>query len=55
MRESITVKVLRFAHVRSEDNLEDILTKALPNPAFHRLFKSILFRVTAHVKTEHDA
>ena len=55
VREAIAAKVLRFAHVRLEDNLADILTKALPNPAFHRLLKPILFRVSAHVKTEHDA
>ena len=55
VREAVAAKVLRFAHIRSEENLADILTKALPNPAFHRLLKPILFRVPAHVKTEHDA
>ena len=55
MREAIAGKLLRFAHIRSEENLADILTKALPNPAFHRLLKPILFRVPAHVKTEHDS
>ena len=55
VREAIAAKVLRFTHIRSEENLADILTKALPNPAFHRLLKPILFRVPVHVKTEHDA
>ena len=55
VREAVASKVLSFAHVRSDENLVDILTKALPNPAFHRLLKPILFRVPAHVKTGHDA
>ena len=55
VRKAVAAKVLSFAHVRSEDNLADILTKALPNPSFHRLLKPILFRLPAHVKTEHDA
>ena len=55
VREAVAAKVLRFTHIRSEEHLADILTKALPNPAFHRLLKPILFRVPAHVKTEHDA
>ena len=55
VRKAVAAKVLRFAHIRSEDNLADILTKALPNSAFHRLLKPILFRVPAHVKTERDA
>ena len=55
MREAVAAKVLRFVHVRSEENLADILTKALPNPAFYKLLKPILFRVSAYIKTEHDA
>ena len=55
VREVVVAKVLRFVHVRSEENLADILTKALPNPAFHRLLKPTLFRVPAHVKTDNDA
>ena len=55
MREAVATKVLRFAHIRSEENLADILTKTLPNLAFYALIKPILFRVPAHVKTEHDA
>ena len=54
VREAAATKVLRFAHVRSEKNLAGILTKALPNPAFHTLLKPILFRVPAHVKTKRD-
>ena len=55
VREAVAAKVLRLVHVRSEDNLTDILTKALPNSASHTLLKPILFRVPAHAKTEHDA
>ena len=52
VREAIAAKVLRFAHIRSEENLADILTKPLPNPAFHSLIKPILFRVPAHVREQ---
>ena len=55
VREDIASKVLRFAHIKSEDNLVDILTKALPNPDFHRLLKPILFKVPTHAKIEHGA
>ena len=55
VREAVAANVLRFAHVRSEDKLSDVLTKALPNLAFHTLLKPIPFKVPAHVRTEHDA
>ena len=52
VREAIAAKILRFSHIRSEENLADILTKPLPNPAFHSLVKPILFRVPAHVRDQ---
>ena len=52
VREAIAAKILRFAHVRSEDNLADILTKPLANPSFHALVKPILFRVPVHVREQ---
>ena len=55
VREAVAAKVMRFAHIRSEENLADILIKALPNPAFHTMLKPILFRMPAYVKTEHVA
>ena len=49
VREAIAAKILRFAHVRSEENLADILTKPLANPIFYSLMRPILFRVPVHV------
>ena len=37
VREAIAAKVMRFAHIRSEENLADILTKPMTNPAFYAL------------------
>ena len=52
VREAIAAKILRFAHVRSEENLADILTKPLANPIFHYLVRPILFRVPMHVRLD---
>jgi hypothetical protein len=38
-------KVMRFAYVKSEENLSDILTKSLSNERFHHLVKNWLFPV----------
>jgi hypothetical protein len=45
VREVIAAKVMRFAYVKSEDNVSDILTKPLSNERFHHLVKNWLFRV----------
>jgi hypothetical protein len=45
VREAIAAKILRFAYIRSEENVSDILTKPLANQAFHYLAKKLLFRV----------
>jgi hypothetical protein len=45
VREAIAEKVMRFAYVKSEDNVSDILTKPLSNEKFHHLVKNWLFRV----------
>ena len=52
MREAIAAKAMRFAHIRSEQNIADVLTKALPNPSFHALVRPILFRVPGHVRDQ---
>jgi hypothetical protein len=36
---------MRFANVKSKENVNDILTKALSNERFHHLIKNWLFRV----------
>ena len=44
IREMIACKVLRFASIKSEFNLSDVLTKPLPRTTFRRLIKPLLFR-----------
>jgi hypothetical protein len=44
VQEAIAAKVLRFAYVRSEANVSNILTKPLCNEKFHYLVKKWLFR-----------
>jgi hypothetical protein len=44
VQEDIAAKVLRFAHVRYEENVTDNLTKTFCNEKFHCLVKKWLFR-----------
>ena len=50
VRESIAAGILQFAHIKSTDNIADIMTKPLPNQQFHTLAKEVLFRTPVHVK-----
>jgi hypothetical protein len=45
VREAIAAKVMRFAYVKSEENVSDILTKPLSNENFHYIVKNWLFCV----------
>jgi hypothetical protein len=45
VREAIAAKVMRFAFVKSEENIRNILTKPLSNERFHHLVKNWLFCV----------
>ena len=45
VREAIAAKVMRFAYIKSEENVSDILTKPLSNEKFQYLMKKWLFRV----------
>ena len=45
VQEAIAAKVMRFAYVKSDENVSDILTKPLSNEKFHHLVKNWLFRV----------
>ena len=45
VREAIAAKVMRFAYVKSDENVSDRLTKPLSNEKFHYLVKNWLFRV----------
>ena len=48
--ESIAAGVMNFVHIKSTENIADILTKPLPNQQFHYLAKNILFWAPAHVR-----
>ena len=45
IREAIAGKIIKFAHIPSEMNYADILTKPLSGQAFYRLVKPLLFCV----------
>ena len=52
VREAIAGKVIKFAHIRSEKNIADIMTKPLGNRTFYSLVKPILFQTPSHVCKE---
>jgi hypothetical protein len=45
VREAIATRIMRFAYIKSEENVSDVLTKPLINEKFHDLKKRWLFRV----------
>jgi hypothetical protein len=45
VREAIAARIMRFAYIKSEENVSDVLTKSLNNEKFHYLMKTWLFRV----------
>jgi hypothetical protein len=45
VREDIAARMMRFAYIKSEENVSDVLTKPLSNEKFHYLMKRWLFRV----------
>ena len=44
VRESIAAKFIRFQHIKSEENMADLLTKPLPHAIFEKLIAKCLFR-----------
>jgi hypothetical protein len=52
VREATETKLIHFESVRSEKNVNDILTKALKNESFHRLMKKQLFLVADKTSLE---
>jgi hypothetical protein len=45
IREAIAARIMRFAYIKSEENVSDVLKKPLSNERFHYLMKRLLFRV----------
>jgi hypothetical protein len=43
--EAIAARIMRFAYVKSEESVSDVLTKPSSNEKFHNLMKRRLFRV----------
>ena len=52
VREAIAAKILRFAHIPSETNIADVLTKPLVGETFYSIIKSLFFRVPKSVMKE---
>ena len=44
IRESIAAGFIEYAHIRSEHNMADLLTKALPRALFERISSEYPFR-----------
>jgi hypothetical protein len=45
VREAIAARIMRFAYIKSEENVSVVLTNPLSNDKFHYLMKRWLFRV----------
>ena len=52
IRESIAVELIRYGHIRSEENVADLLTKPLGKQVFDRLCAQYLFRNAETTKAE---
>ena len=52
VREAIAAGIIRFYHIRSEDNLADVLTNPLPHCIFYRLIRPWLFCAPEHIEHE---
>ena len=50
VRETIAAKIMRFAHINSEQNLSDLMTKSLGGKPFYQLVKGLLFRVPSSLE-----
>ena len=55
VRESIAAGFIEFAHINSDQNLADILTKPLANPSFDRITTECLFRNSKATSGEKQA
>jgi hypothetical protein len=45
VREAISVRIMRFAYIKTEENVSDVLKKPVSIAKFHYLMKRWLFRV----------
>lgn len=54
VRESIAAGFIKYGHIRSEDNLADLLTKSFSRSVFEKLCSQYIFRRPASVKGRED-
>src|SRR5687768_1325825 len=52
VRESIAAGFIRYGHIRSEENVADLLTKPLPKAVFLRLCSKYIFRKAESCKDD---
>jgi hypothetical protein len=52
VRETISARIMRFAYIKSEENVSDVLRQPLSNEKFYYLMKRWLFRVPEKDKYE---
>jgi hypothetical protein len=48
IREAIAARIMRFAYIKSEENVSDVLTKPLSNEKFHYLMKRFNLKISGH-------
>jgi hypothetical protein len=49
VREAIAARIIRFAYIKSEEDVSDVLTKPLGNDKFHDLMNMWIYRVPEKV------
>jgi hypothetical protein len=50
VREAIAARIMRFAYIKSEENVSDVLKKSSSNEKFHYMMKRLLFCVPEKVE-----
>ena len=54
VREAIAARVIQLAHIRSEENYADVLTKALGGQKHYKLCKPIIFTLVIEQKARRE-
>ena len=55
VREAVAANIIHFGHIKSEDNLADILTKSVCKAIFYYLTKKCLFRTPDIIVREKES
>ena len=51
VRQAFACGILRFVHISSEQNIDDILINLFPKQEFYPLIKPIIFRKLTHIQS----